>query len=51
MITINRAEGKAWTGPEWAGQTREIVWAVAALAIYGVVSLIHIWAGVYPFPG
>jgi len=51
VIKINKAEGKEWTRPEWGGPTREIVHVGITLALFAVVSLIHTWLGVYPFPG
>lgn len=51
VIRINKAEGKEWERPEWGGQTREFVHVGVTLALYAVVSLIHNWLGVYPFPG
>jgi len=50
VIRINKAEGREWTRPDWAGPGREAIYAVAIAAIYAVVALIHWWLGVYPFP-
>lgn len=50
VVQINRAEGKTWTPPAWAGPGREVVHAGLTAALFGLVAFIHTWLGVYPFP-
>lgn len=49
VILINKAEPE-WTAPERAGMATRVRLAVIALVLYGLISAVHIWAGVWPFP-
>ncbi|MEM1430794.1 MAG: NnrU family protein [Pseudomonadota bacterium] len=50
VIRINKAEGREWTRPVWAGGWREVSHAGITIALFAVVSYIHMWLGVYPYP-
>ncbi|MCF6445499.1 NnrU family protein [Nereida sp. MMG025] len=47
---INAAEG-AWVVPDQAPFKKEIVLLVITVVLFTIVSLLHTWAGVYPFGG
>lgn len=49
VILINKAEPD-WTPPERAGMATRVRLAVITLVLYGLISAIHIWLGVWPFP-
>lgn len=49
VILINKAEPD-WTPPEPAGMKTYVRLAVIALVLFGVITAIHIWLGVWPFP-
>lgn len=49
VILINRAE-PAWTAPEPAGRPTYIRLAVISLVLFVVITGIHMWLGVSPFP-
>jgi uncharacterized membrane protein len=49
LILINKAE-PGWTPPEPGGAMANVKIAVVTVVLYGVVSYLHIWLGVYPFP-
>ncbi|KIN63677.1 NnrU protein [Sulfitobacter noctilucicola] len=49
VIMINRAE-PAWTPPAHAGRPTYIRLAVITLVIVAIVTAIHSWLGVWPFP-
>ncbi|AEI95043.1 MULTISPECIES: NnrU family protein [Roseobacter] len=49
VILINKAEPE-WTAPERAGMATRVRLAVITLVLYGLISAVHIWAGVWPFP-
>ncbi|WP_370402359.1 NnrU family protein [Sulfitobacter sp. JB4-11] len=48
VILINRAEPD-WTPPAPAGRATYIRLGVITIVLYGLISAIHIWLGVYPF--
>lgn len=50
VILINRAE-PAWVPPAPAGKPTYIRLVVITLVITSLVAAIHIWLGVWPFPG
>ena len=49
VILINKAEPE-WTAPERAGMATRVRLAVITLVLYAVISAVHIWLGVWPFP-
>ena len=49
VIVINKA-APDWTPPETAGLKTRIRLGVITFVIYMVVSGIHMWLGVWPFP-
>jgi uncharacterized membrane protein len=49
MAIINQSEG-AWQRPEPGPISGDVRLIVIALVLYGVISAIHIWLGVWPFP-
>ncbi len=49
VILINRAE-PAWTPPAHAGRPTYIRLAVITLVMVAIVTAIHTWLGVWPFP-
>lgn len=49
VILINKAEPD-WTPPETAGMATRIRLAVITVVLYMVISGVHIWLGVWPFP-
>lgn len=49
VILINKAEPE-WTAPERAGMATHVRLAVITLVLYGLISGVHIWLGVWPFP-
>lgn len=49
VALINRAE-PGWTPPAAAGSTTYIRLAVITIVIVAIVSAVHIWLGVWPFP-
>ncbi|MFL4468610.1 NnrU family protein [Tateyamaria armeniaca] len=50
VILINRAEPD-WKRPKPGDAKKDILVVVITLVMFGVVAGIHIWAGVWPFPG
>ena len=49
VILINKAEPE-WTAPERAGIKTRIRLAVITLVLFGIISAVHVWLGVWPFP-
>jgi len=49
VILINKAEPD-WTPPEKAGMKTKVRLAVITLVLYGIISGVHVWLGVWPFP-
>lgn len=49
VIMINRAE-PGWAPPLHAGRATYIRLAVITLVMFALITAIHIWAGVWPFP-
>ena len=49
VILINRAEPE-WTPPAPAGRATYIRLAIISAVLFALVTLIHAWAGVWPFP-
>lgn len=49
VILINRAVPD-WTPPEPAGKATYIRLAVISLVLFGLVTAVHAWTGVWPFP-
>lgn len=49
VILINKAEPD-WTAPERAGKATHIRLAVITVVLYGIISTVHVWLGVWPFP-
>ena len=49
VILINKAEPE-WTAPEKAGMATRVRLAVITVVLYGIISGVHIWLGVWPFP-
>ncbi|ABG31248.1 hypothetical protein CEP88_17945 [Roseobacter denitrificans] len=49
VILINKAEPE-WTAPERAGMATRVRLAIITLVLYALISAVHIWAGVWPFP-
>jgi uncharacterized membrane protein len=49
VALINRAE--AWERPEPGEAKKDILLVVITLVLYGVMTGIHAWLGVWPFPG
>jgi uncharacterized membrane protein len=49
VILINKAEPE-WTAPEKAGMKTKVRLAVITVVLYLVVTGIHNWLGVWPFP-
>ena len=50
VILINRAEPD-WKRPEPGDAKKDILLVVITLVMFSVVAGLHIWAGVWPFPG
>jgi uncharacterized membrane protein len=50
VIVINRAS-REWVRPEWGGTGAEVKAVVGTVVVFAVISAIHIWLGVWPFPG
>ncbi len=50
VIAINRAE-PGWTAPEPGPWSRDAITAAVTLVAFAVISVIHAWLGVWPFPG
>jgi len=50
VILINRAEPD-WQRPEPGNAKKDVLLVVITLVMFSVVAGIHIWAGVWPFPG
>lgn len=50
VILITKAEPD-WTPPARAGMATRIRLAVITLVLYALIAAIHIWLGVWPFPG
>ncbi|WP_420012748.1 NnrU family protein [Tateyamaria sp.] len=50
VVLINRAEPN-WERPAPGEAKKDILLVVITLVMFGVVAAIHIWAGVWPFPG
>lgn len=49
VILINKAEPD-WTAPERAGKATHIRLAAITVVLYGIISTVHVWLGVWPFP-
>ncbi|MCR9124578.1 MAG: NnrU family protein [Rhodobacteraceae bacterium] len=49
VILINRAE-PGWTRPETAGTATYARLALISLVLFAVISAVHVWLGVWPFP-
>ncbi|TMM51601.1 NnrU family protein [Sulfitobacter sabulilitoris] len=49
VIVINRAE-PGWAAPLHAGRATYIRLSVITVVIFAIVTAIHTWAGVWPFP-
>lgn len=50
MVTINARDG-AWVRPEPGPAKRDLVLVAITLVLFGVITAIHAWLGVWPFPG
>lgn len=50
VILINRSEPN-WQRPAPGAAKKDILLVVITLVMFSVVAAIHIWAGVWPFPG
>jgi uncharacterized membrane protein len=50
VILINKAD-RAWTPAAPQGALREVIYGVGVLVAFGVITMIHVWLGVSPFPG
>ena len=50
VILINRAE-PVWDRPQPGAAKKDIVLVVITLVMFGVITAIHAWLGVWPFPG
>jgi hypothetical protein len=49
VIVINRTE--EWVRPEPGKASKDILLVVITLVLFGVMTGIHNWLGVWPFPG
>ena len=49
VILINKAEPN-WTPPEPAGTATYIRLAVISLVMFGIITAVHVWLGIWPFP-
>jgi len=49
IVLINRAE--VWVRPEPGEANRDIILVLMTLVMLGVISAVHAWLGVWPFPG
>ncbi|MHA7850202.1 NnrU family protein [Roseovarius sp.] len=49
VIVINRTE--EWVRPEPGKASKDILLVVITLVLFGVMTAIHNWLGVWPFPG
>jgi len=49
VVVINRSE--AWVRPEPGPAKKDILLVVITLVLYFVMTWIHAWLGVWPFPG
>jgi uncharacterized membrane protein len=49
VILINRAED--WVRPKPGAAKKDVLLVVITLVLYGVMTAIHAWLGVWPFPG
>lgn len=50
VILINRAE-PVWERPQPGEAKKDVLLVVITLVAYGVMTAIHAWLGVWPFPG
>ncbi len=50
MFAINHRDG-AWVRPEPGPASRDIRLVIITLVLYGIISAIHAWLGVWPFGG
>jgi uncharacterized membrane protein len=50
VILINRAEPD-WQRPKPGAAKKDVLLVIITVVMFSVVSAIHIWAGVWPFPG
>ncbi|SHH91606.1 NnrU family protein [Marivita hallyeonensis] len=50
VILINRAE-PVWDRPEPGEAKKDVVLVIITLVAYGVMTGLHAWLGVWPFPG
>ncbi len=48
MALINVQDG-AWTPPPRAPRPKEVIFGIAALAIFGIIMFVHNWLGVQPW--
>ena len=49
MIVINRSE--VWVRPEPGAAKKDILLIIITLVMYAIITAIHAWLGVWPFPG
>ncbi len=50
MAAINRRDGP-WQRPEPGPAKRDLVLVAITLVLFGVITAVHAWLGVWPFPG
>ena len=50
VIVINRSQ-PAWTRPAWGGVSAEVKALAGTVIVFAIITFVHAWLGVWPFPG
>jgi uncharacterized membrane protein len=50
VIVINRSQPD-WTRPAWGGPSAEVKALAGTVIVFAIITFVHAWLGVWPFPG